>query len=54
MLEGKELIMATRPYAKEDRKKSWQYTLTTLGLLMITFFGVIYPFHLAIRIAHKG
>lgn len=50
MLEGKELILATRPYAEEDRGKSWRYTLITLVLLGLAFFGAFYPFHPAIRI----
>ncbi len=50
MLEGKQLILATRPYAQEDRKKSWIYTLTTLLLLGVMLFGALYPFHISIRI----
>jgi len=50
MLEGKSLILATRPYASEDRKKSWLYTLSTLFLLVAAFLGALYPFHIAIRI----
>lgn len=50
MLEGKSLIIATKPYAREDRTKSWVYTLTTLFLLAITFMGAFYPFHIAIRL----
>jgi len=34
MLQGKELILATRAYAQEDRRKSWFYALSTLGLLI--------------------
>jgi omega-6 fatty acid desaturase (delta-12 desaturase) len=34
MRKGKELILATREYAKEVRWKSWYYTLTTLFLLI--------------------
>jgi omega-6 fatty acid desaturase (delta-12 desaturase) len=29
MLTGKELILATKPFAKEIRWKSWYYTITT-------------------------
>ena len=50
MLEGKQLILATRPFANEDRKRSWTYTLTTLFLLAAAFFGAFYPFHIGIRI----
>ncbi len=34
MLQGKQLILATRPYAKEIKWKSWFYTLSTLFLLI--------------------
>ncbi|MEM9188455.1 MAG: fatty acid desaturase [Myxococcota bacterium] len=33
MRSGKELIAATRPFAKEQRGKSWFHLLTTLGVL---------------------
>lgn len=32
MLKGKELILATKPFAKEDRNKSWIYLISTLCL----------------------
>ena len=51
MLEGKELILATRKYAVEDRSKSWTLLLSTLVLLGLALFGAYYPFHIAIRIA---
>src|SRR5476651_936290 len=31
---GRELIEATRPFATEDRARSWWYVLTTLGGLL--------------------
>ncbi len=34
MLSGKELILATKDYAKEDRAKSWYYALSTLFFLL--------------------
>ena len=34
MRKGKELILATREFAKEVRWKSWYYTLTTLFLMV--------------------
>ena len=34
MRKGKELILATREFAKEVRWKSWYYTLTTLFLMI--------------------
>lgn len=39
MREGKELILATKPYAKEIRWKSWYYTLTGLILLVAAIVG---------------
>lgn len=32
--KGKELILATKAFAKEDRNKSWWYMLSTLALLL--------------------
>ena len=34
MLTGKQLILATKPYAKEDKRKSWYYTLSTAAILV--------------------
>ncbi len=42
MLQGKELILATKPFAKENRKLSWYYSLTTLILLVICFAGTFF------------
>ena len=42
MLTGKELILATKPFAKEIRWKSWFHTLTTLFLLVASVYGTIY------------
>lgn len=39
MRSGKELILATKPYAKEVRWKSWYYTLSTLIILVALFTG---------------
>lgn len=50
MLEGKELIIATKKFAEEDRKKSWFYTISTFLLLIAAFIGALYPFHIIIRI----
>ena len=41
MLTGKELILATRPFAKEIRIKSWIYTLSTLIFLALALVSVI-------------
>jgi omega-6 fatty acid desaturase (delta-12 desaturase) len=34
MLQGRELILATKPFAKEIRWKSWFHALSTLLLLI--------------------
>ena len=39
MLTGKELILATKPYAKEIRWKSWYYTLSSFLLLVGAIIG---------------
>lgn len=39
MLTGKELILATKPFAREDRWRSWYYLLTTLFLLCGSLMG---------------
>jgi len=41
MLTGKELILATKPFAKEIRWKSWYHTLTSLLLLIASVFGTM-------------
>ncbi|GJM33711.1 MAG: fatty acid desaturase [Saprospiraceae bacterium] len=46
MLEGKQLIIATRKYAKEDRAKSWKLTLSTLVLLLAAYSGAIVNVHI--------
>ena len=50
MLSGKELILATKPYAKEVRSKSWLYTLSTLLLLLADMAAVLVVPYLAVRI----
>ncbi len=49
-LQGKELIVATKAFAEEDRAKSWWYTLSTVALLLGSFAGAVTPWSLAIRI----
>ncbi|MGQ0829184.1 MAG: fatty acid desaturase family protein [Bacteroidota bacterium] len=50
MLEGKELILATKPFMKEDRFKSWYFTLTTLAILIAFLFGTVYNFHWTLKL----
>ena len=39
MLLGKNLIIATKPFAKEIRTKSWFHTISTLSLLILLLTG---------------
>ncbi|MEI7732689.1 MAG: fatty acid desaturase [Verrucomicrobiota bacterium] len=48
---GKELILATKPYAVEVRWKSWWHTLSTLGLLGALLFGTFQPMPFLARLA---
>lgn len=50
MLQGKQLILATKPFMKEDRFKSWYYTLTTLLILLACLFGTVYSFHWVLKL----
>jgi len=50
MLQGKQLIVATKQYAKEKKSLSWFYTLSTLLLLLIFLFGTIYNFHWSLKL----
>lgn len=51
MRSGKTLILATKEFAKENKFKSWIYTLSTLFLLVIMLAGAFHPFNIFIRIA---
>ena len=54
MLTGKELILATKPYAQEDRTRSWIVLLTTLVLFLTaaagTIYGQFYTQYIAVRL----
>ncbi|MBA3900089.1 MAG: fatty acid desaturase [Bacteroidetes bacterium] len=41
MLQGKQLILATKPFAKEIRSLSWFHTLSTFFLLVLSFVAVL-------------
>ena len=41
MLLGKNLILATKPFAKEIRSKSWFHTISTLTLLVLLLAGTL-------------
>lgn len=51
MLAGKQLILATKPYAQEQRALSWWYTISTLGLLMASLAATMMMPFLWLRIA---
>jgi acyl-lipid omega-6 desaturase (Delta-12 desaturase) len=45
MLSGKELILATKPFAREIRSKSWLYTLSTILFIGLALAAtVVMPF----------
>ncbi|MFY0253598.1 fatty acid desaturase family protein [Chitinophaga sp. 30R24] len=50
MLEGKELILATKPYAREHRTLSWLYALSTLFLLIATLTGTLMLPYLVLKV----
>jgi omega-6 fatty acid desaturase (delta-12 desaturase) len=50
MLCGKQLIIATKPYAKEIRSKSWMVTISTFGLLAACLAGTVLLPWLALRV----
>ncbi len=50
MLQGKQLILATRPFAKEDRTKSWVLTISTLFILIAFLLGTVYNFHWILKL----
>lgn len=50
MLHGKQLILATRPFAKEDRTKSWVLTISTLFILIAFLVGTVYNFHWTLKL----
>ncbi len=50
MLQGKQLILATKPFAKEDRAKSWYYTISTLLILIALLIGTVYNFHWSLKL----
>jgi len=50
MLVGKELIIATKPFAKEVRWKSWYHTISSFFLLVGSIIGTFYPSSIIIRV----
>lgn len=50
MLEGKQLILATKPFMKENRALSWYYTLSTTFILASLLFGTVYNYHWSLKL----
>jgi omega-6 fatty acid desaturase (delta-12 desaturase) len=50
MLSGKDLIIATKPFAKENRLLSWFYTLSTIFILIALLLGTYWNINLIGRI----
>ena len=51
MLSGKDLILATKPFAKENRMLSWYYTISTCILLIALLVGTYFNFNIFAKIA---
>ncbi|MCW3116153.1 MAG: fatty acid desaturase [Chitinophagaceae bacterium] len=49
MLCGKQLILATKPFAKENRTRSWLHTLTTIISLIVSFTAIIVIPYMAVK-----
>lgn len=49
-MTGRELILATKPFAKEIRSKSWLYLLSTLILLLMAIAGTLFLPHPALKL----
>src|SRR5436190_6163478 len=50
MRTGKDIILATKPYATDFTSKSWAYLLSTAFLLSVTMAGTVWNFHPAGKI----
>jgi len=50
MLSGKELILTTKPFAKEIRWKSWYYTFSTFFLLIVSLAGTYFIPYIWIKV----
>jgi omega-6 fatty acid desaturase (delta-12 desaturase) len=50
MRTGKDIILATRPYAVDFPAKSWAYVLSTAFLLALAMAGTVWNFHIMGRV----
>ena len=48
---GKELILATKPYASDNPAKSWWYVVSTTVLLTAALAGTLWQWHPVLRVA---
>lgn len=51
MREGKDLILATKPFASEIRSRSWFHLFTTLGSLLLALTGTLFIPSLILQLA---
>ena len=51
MRTGKEIILATKPYAVDSSARSWWHVLSTASLLAGALAGTLWNFHLAGKLA---
>jgi omega-6 fatty acid desaturase (delta-12 desaturase) len=49
MTSGKDIILATKPFAKEIRPKSWLFTISTLFLLISALLGALLAPYIAVQ-----
>ncbi len=54
MRTGKDLILATKPFAVDTTWKSWWYVLSTGALLVLAVVGTLAPIHPLLRLACSG
>ncbi|MFN4083384.1 MAG: fatty acid desaturase family protein [Bacteroidia bacterium] len=50
MINGKEIILSTKPFAQEIRWKSWMHTSIAMSLFVFALIGTVWFNHLAVRI----
>ncbi len=48
---GKELLLATKPYAVDSTARSWWHLLSTGALVLVAFAGTLVPMHPLARLA---
>ncbi|MEM9024262.1 MAG: fatty acid desaturase, partial [Bacteroidota bacterium] len=46
----RNLVLATKPYAKDDNATSWRHLLTTIFVLSVLYAGTLIPSHWAIQL----